>query len=223
MNQESKQFFIKIGKREYIEELYNKGKVFINTVDFFRKHKNPEIGYNKEGVDEVVPLNTPVYINGIDIPDNRPDNITITYDKALEYTETHIYSMTYKEMIMEASQEKLPFNVNFLEGNYKEFGDTILFIISPNLFIEKLENALKKKKRKFEKGLIKYKEDKKWDVFTKPMKYKSQNEYRYAIYGIDNKKPLVLELGSLQDIAIIMDLAKFRNQIEYKQDLINIA
>lgn len=196
--------FIKFGKFEHIEELYKHGKMFLNTISFFN-----EIEENHQG-DRLEGARSRFLSENIQIKIKTPDMNEIIIDKSNgliddviihseDIAKSNIYSMTY---LGEDDVE----TENSLSPDLKKFGESSLFILNTSKFIERFHDAMGKLGFKYQFGPVKYVKNNfegDFGLFRKREQYKYQREFRFLIKSSLNE-PLVIQLGSLEDIAKII-------------------
>lgn len=95
-----------------------------------------------------------------------------------------------------------------VEFNTNSFGESVIVITNPREFIERVKTALTKRGYQY----IKYKPVEyfpnnysgKVGIFKKHEDFKHQNEFRFFVGNPDNK-PIKVEIGSIEDIAIVKE------------------
>lgn len=198
-------FLFRRGKEEHIKALYEKGEIYINSIDFIRKcDENEErsdeddgISYRKfigEATVKICNVENDIEKNGIAL---RADNVIIKQDNEVRgniYCLSGIYS------------EDLIGNREDIKNQTQSFGDSLIFIYKPKIFLQRIFTELQKLgyKNIIANKVIYYKNEYsgKVDFFRKHEKFKSQKEFRVFISNTENK-PIKLNIGSLSDIAEI--------------------
>lgn len=121
--------------------------------------------------------------------------------------------------------------IDFKEENYKEldysfkgiteeeikkFGEYIVVILKPDIFIKRIVNYFKKNNINFEIKNVEYKDFSKFhgeiknEGFVKDIKYKSENEYR-ILADIEKEGIETINIGSLKDIVQIVNYKEFKD------------
>jgi hypothetical protein len=196
-------FLFRRGQEEHIKALYEKGEVYINSIDFIRKCDN-----NDERTDADDGIYFRKYIGEAKITlcevgkDLDKDGITIDssnvvfkndhQEKGNIYCLTGIYS------------EHLSGDRNDITFETKSFGESIIFIHNPKEFLNRLFTALK------EKGYADCNSDKvhyyendfsgNIGFFKKHERFKPQSEYRIFVPN-SKDEAIKVSIGSLEDIA----------------------
>ncbi|QQT27642.1 hypothetical protein [Sphingobacterium spiritivorum] len=196
-------FLFRRGKREHIEALFNTGEVYINSVDFIRncdnnwERSNEEDGihgrnYLGEGKVILCEIGGDFDKDGttFDAKDIliRHDNL----QKGNIYCLTGIYS------------EHFSGNRNEIRFETQSFGDTVIFIHKPKVFIDRISKALTDLgysscisnkvnyyANNYSGGV---------GLFRKHEKFKHQQEFRIFVPN-DRVEPIKLQIGPLNDIA----------------------
>ncbi|WP_339495078.1 hypothetical protein [Pseudomonas sp. RA_105y_Pfl2_P56] len=206
---------IKFMDEQYVDSFINEGLLFMNNIQFFRAYEDSDPalrGDVHEGLSaSLLPENITLEINGrviteavgkIDIRKCRQD-------------ETNIYSMTIitDQDILNSGEHGL-----HLSSNFSKFGNKAVFIcgsdiskfwnrlkssIDDNQFIYTLEdnNIIGGKVNYIERAL----HHSRLNVFNKFKEYAWQHEWRIALNQTTRVGPLPLKIGSLADIAHVID------------------
>jgi len=198
---------IKFGQRMYMESLYNKGELCLNTVEFFKKTDNETIRDIHEGDDTIH--------QGGWLKLFAPDTNELIFDTTAPYIkkssiqlwENHglyfgnIYSMFC------ITRDNLNPNKLFHDDILK-FGDCCVIITDVIEFINRIEKELSKQGLKCTYRPVTYKNYKKFsrkiDIFTKDKLFKNQKEFRFFVKNNKNEK-MFLNIGSIKDIAILIN------------------
>jgi hypothetical protein len=198
---------IKIGKRKNIEDAFNKGYLYFNTIECFREHESAEIGDKNENID--------ILYQGGDDGELTIDDFPLTQGNGLinaifdfpneqkKYSATHIFCCSLLE-ISNINIEKRTFEI---PDEMNEFGDCVILIHNVPVFFDRIKKAIQKfgaKKMYF--GKIEYVDFRKYSgdigLFKKDLKYSHQKEFRIA-FECENKEACKLDVGNLKDIARI--------------------
>lgn len=191
---------VKVGKREYIEKMFNDGELYLNTTDYFRTNNDPYIGDCFEGADSV------------------ENGQVVKYRDELEYEKIYCMwninsTLPLNNEYIHTIQHKNKEIVLDLRKFQKIHSDDSLMIIIYNVkeFNRRFEIACKKEKLNFiDRKIVSYYDEKskkrqqKITPFMKRLRYKNQQEIRYLIKQSDDK-PLTITIGNLSDIALLVN------------------
>jgi len=192
-------------KSKYIKSLYEKGEIYINTIDYIRKCDDNE---NRSDPDDSIHKRTflgdtkiRVCDCGLDI-----DKHGVTFDTkgaVLNFDSSqkgNIYCLSgiYTKHITGNRQN--------LEFDTRSFGESLILIHNPKEFIKRIikglndagfENVLYKAVEYYPNNYSGY-----VGFFKKHEKFSYQNEFRIFVPN-KKDKPIKITIGSLKDIAII--------------------
>ena len=198
-------FLFRRGKKEHIEALFENGELYINSIDFIRKcDENQErsdeddgINYRKfigEATIQMCDVGKDFEKDGFSL---KTENLVLKQDNEIK---GNIFCLTgiYSEDLMGERQE--------IKYQTQSFGESIIFIYKPKIFLDRIFKELKRL------GYENYKANKvfyygneysgKVNFFKKHEKFKSQREFRIYIPNEKNE-PLKINIGSLKDIATL--------------------
>ena len=210
--------FIKFGEKEHIEDLVHNGSLFLNTVYAFRDIDNDYRGDKNEGVSNVIQSENAIV--EFSFPQEFGGELggkTIRIDKrnGLEgqilisnksYRNTNIYSL----YMVEASEQWK------LDPRIDQFGDYGAFIYKPQVFLERVVNALDREGKQYSYGSVDYKDRASFEgelsLFNKFDSYRYQNEFRIIVEN-NADSPMKLSIGSIDDIAYALPTECFHNVI----------
>ncbi len=207
--------FIKFGEKEYMKKLFEEGELFLNTVDYYTKQKNKEIGDSWEDVVWTCPITD---------FEARVNNTVITAPSgSLQIHEPNLSQNLYclwslDDDIVLDTMNKDDNSVIIDTRDYNDFvnNSEVCYVVITNLeaFIDRVKNELNKRNLKSKFGSVEYfREDKHVGVvhrFMKRNKYKKQNEFQIIVDNKDNS-PLKINIGSMKDIAHY-----FEGNLEFK-------
>jgi hypothetical protein len=198
-------FFFRRGKKEHIASMYEKGEIYLNTIDFIRNcDENMERSDPEDGIFERKFLGD-AKIKFCDVgKDIDKEGIEINGKDLIFQTDTtekgNIFCLSaIKTKHIVSKPKNIEFDTN-------SFGESLILIHNPKEFILRVENELKK--NGFEKIYYKsvnYYESEysgKVGVFRKHIKFKKQNEFRFYIPNKENIA-IKINIGSMKDIAMI--------------------
>lgn len=111
-----------------------------------------------------------------------------------------------------------------LDERNMEFGDSFIVIFNPKEFLNRIDTAINSLNKKYYWNLVRYYDEKAHNgdlgVFYKSMKYEHQNEFRIFVDN-EEKEPLILEIGSIEDISEIFEIKEFKG-LRFKEENIKI-
>jgi hypothetical protein len=192
--------FLKFGDEARINEMYEKGTIFINTIEYFRKHKSQKgRGDPYEGVSRI--KNYPpgeIEIKEINYKGKYLNlHIKETYEGVLGNIFS-LYSVSSR-WCEDPSQFKI-------DKRMLEFGSHCLMIKDNQKFLTLLENKLQELGFKYDHNFITYYDKNEINgeinLFKKNLDYEYQREFRFYIEN-DLISPIKFEIGSLKEIAEI--------------------
>jgi hypothetical protein len=199
--------FVKFGQKDHIEELQNKGLLYLNTVDFFKNLETEQgvRGDFLEGASELKNIfqeDKSVLTVNPGKKDEMNFNLTNAQIRQFFNYEGNIFSLF---SIFNNNQET---QIIEFEKSMKSFGNTALIITNVNEFLKRVKLELKKRKFKFHWGLIDYYNEnernlKELNIFKKASTFQNQNEFRIYVEN-ENNKYLKIEIGSIKEITYLI-------------------
>jgi len=194
--------FLKVGKREHIENLLYKGEVYFQSTSWFKKQEeeNNELGDEFESA---------CWIHQFDDCLIKDDNDE--WQKVnLEPFVVRQYNSVINQgnaFCLYAFHKQGGGKIQYPLINRKKFGDTILCIYNPKAFIDRVESAIRKEGYSCASGPVKYYDENMINGFISPfhkrLKYELQQEARIFIPNTKNM-PITLNIGSIEDIAFLV-------------------
>jgi len=203
MNEVDVEVFIKFGKETHMKSLYEKGEVYMNTIDFYKNHENKEIGDEYENIQSIYQIQKLSLIDTIDSKDEI--ELPLINGHVVQHSEVNgnLYCLfSIKKCDFKQIYGKNIFELNLFE--FKEFGDSLCIIYKPKTFIDLIEKKLNDDGRICNNKLVEYYNQDTYngllDLFCKRKKYSPQKEARILVNSEMNK-PIKFEIGSLEKIA----------------------
>lgn len=196
-------FFIKFGKKEFMEKLLYNGEIFMNTVQYYRDHENTEIGDKNEGLTQI-PLSNIKRINDTDC---FATNIRLQYDNSANKNLFCLFCIENKDIVANLN-DKNQYILNL--DNYKGFGDYCVVIKYLEPFVDRLTKAIEASGLILSGNkLVRYENLGNYTgaitIFTKNIKYIHQKEYRFLVENTVNES-ITLNIGSLEEFADIIPI-----------------
>ncbi len=210
--------FVKIGQFKHINDLREKGILYLNTIQFFREAElNSEQKDIYEGIEEIRQLisikiqfeDKSIFI----LNKSSGDIVGGQFRVSNESLSGNLFCLT-------AITNKFVEKNNFLHPKLKEFGDSILVIYDPIKFLDRLDSSLAKAKYKNDYKLVSYYNEKEYEgslnIFCKRNQLEYQSEWRLFVDAKVNE-PFKLEIGNLSDISEIYSI-EFFNNLSFRKD-----
>ncbi len=206
-------FLIKFGKKKFMKAFIEKGEIYFNSFEWFRKVEEEESNYLKECLR-----------NNIQPDKNKLNKHQKDKNEGLQTK----HKIDFFEFTLMGKKHKLNTGANFLNqyqndfnnllslysgeidrnkknGIYQiddrmlKFGKYAVFINDPKTFIERIRANYKLKSAVNKVTYIEdFKEDVKYDCFYKLDFFDYQNEFRIALKDLPEKK---ICIGSIEDIS----------------------
>jgi hypothetical protein len=195
-------YLIKIGKKKYMHELYKRGVVFMNDINYFRRYEDNELRGDEEegikGIKQVTDIKLLV----------KDKVLTCGGSGQLKFHDYDINGNIYSLMAITSLENPVSFQID--EKN-KSFGDCFVVITEVKDFIKRIEDKLKKLKFDYEYSLVSYYNLKKYSgplgVFCKPDNFKYQKEFRFFVKRKEANS-LIFEIGSIKNTSYIFEINK---------------
>lgn len=204
MNEVDVEVFIKFGEETHMNNLFEKGEVYMNPIDYFKYHTNPQIGdiyENLKYIWQIPKANLKLSANNIDeiiIPDTNGHILVNSDEKGNLYC---LFSVKATEFIRNEDNNTLELDLKI----YKDFGDCACIIYKPKTFFDLVEKKLNDEGHICNKKLVKYYDpythNGSLDIFWKRNKYSHQKEARVHV-NYDMDKEIKFEIGSLEKVAL---------------------
>lgn len=222
---------IKFMDEQYVHSFINEGLLFMNNIQYFRAYEDSDPalrGDAHEGLSaSFLPENITLEINGRIITD-AVGKIDL---RQYHQDETNIYSMTIisDQDILSSGESGL-----LLSSDFVKFGNKAIFIGGSDIseFWHRLENAIDNDQSIYtleEDNIVGRKvsyvdrelHHSQLSVFNKFKEYAWQHEWRIALKQTRGVGPLPLKIGSLADIAHVIDTADLiKEPIRFQQKVL---
>lgn len=217
--------FIKFGEKKWMKKLFEEGELFLNTVDYYTKVENKEIGDSWEDVVQVDQIkNFKLQINDQTLLTAPSGNVQI-HIPDLRQNLYCLWSMSDEYVLENINKEDNSVIIN--TSNYNGFVDkgVACSVVITNLdeFIKKVERELKRNNLKYQMGRVSYYDENTYKglvtPFMKRKKYELQNEFRILVDYPQNE-PLIIQIGKMSDIASFFeDEMEFRQTFEINEEI----
>ena len=185
-----------------MESFYKQGIMFMNNLSAFRKIEDGELrGDKHEALNEQKEIsNFRISVGNSKVGVAEKGTFQLWYNNP----KGNIFSMYALEAHENLEEIKI-------DNACKKFGDTCVLILDINEFINRVDKAAKRNGYDIIYSPVEYIDLKefhgKWSVFKKPIQYSYQSEFRFLIRR-EVSEPLLLNIGSLEDIAAIVESSK---------------
>jgi hypothetical protein len=207
------------GKTEYIKNLFEKGELYMSTVDFIRNcdenqdRTDPNDSIFKReflGDVKVKVCDVGQDIEKFGIPLNAKD--CVLNFAGINKGNIYCLSGIYTKHLMDNSE--------ITEFSTKSFGESLIVISNPRKFIERVKKALLKEGYSDIKyGPVNYyPNDYSGYIgpFMKHQIFSPQNEYRFYVPNEENN-PIIINIGPIDDIAIMKESCVLRFELTDKR------
>jgi len=193
--------FLKFGNEKNITDLFDNGTIYLNTLQYFRTVEDSELrGDRYEGVSSI--KNYPPGDFEIPAINFKGKYINIHLKNAFDQMLGNIYSL----YCISSFTIPNPFEFS-IDERVKGFGSHCLMVNDNVEFLNRIENALRKRNLKYHHDFISYYDrytiNGDLTLFQKPQEFAYQNEFRIYVES-DIIEPLILEIGNLKNIAQII-------------------
>lgn len=195
------------GKSEHILNLLQKGEIYINTVNIIREYDDNE--ERSDPHDSILERDflgkVKVKIGDVGL-DTKNNGITLDAENCVMIKDSEINGNIY--CLSGIYTKELEDERETIEFKTQSFGESVIIITNPREFINRVTTTLKANG---------YQDIKYWAVeyfpndysgevgiFRKHEKFKHQNEFRFFIPNTNNE-PIRIEIGAIEDIAVMMD------------------
>lgn len=198
--------FIKFGKLEHIRAMHESGLLFCNTVASF-----VSVADGTLRGDELENVNYQQYIGKSIVSMKNPDEPDSDYKDIGTAESVHVYSRVEHSgnlfcLYHHGFDEQMERQNHQIGERCAEFGSHSLIIHNVKEFLARLTLVLDARGLKYSMAAVKYSNLKTYSgykhIFQKDTSYSWQKEFRLHIEGAGNE-PILLEIGSMEDIAII--------------------
>lgn len=196
-------FLIKIGKRQFMYELYELGLIFMNDLNYFIQYEENELrGDKEEGLSRIEQAtNIKILHNGNLLAHSNSAQL-----KLRDYNvKGNIYSLIAITSLDNPKKIRI-------DKKNKKLGDYFVLIYNVKEFIQRFKNKINDQQYEYEYNLVKYYNPKEYsgplNVFCKQNNFEYQQEFRFFIKRNDSG-PLKITIGSIQDIADIHNIERF--------------
>lgn len=220
-------FLARFSEHKYITSFVKKGELYMNPISSFQTIEDGNVrGDSHENRTSLLqPQNIQLEINGHAFdPKNFAAPISIYSPDDDKERITHIFSM-----LSINNQSHVRDDMRIFDPRINEFGDTAALIPNKNIGIY-FQRVRQKLQQLCDRGEIHSSKSSlvnyipfgtyhgSTDAFTKPDAYKWQCEFRIGVSAYQDSSPIVLELGSLEDICYTIKISDMKNRVEIAAD-----
>ena len=203
-------FFVKFTAKESYARDFLSGRLYANTVRYFRELESKGQGDRHEGlVGWFQPTRGRLTIEGRDITPDLAGPIGFSRNDILSHHLFCLYCGHTASISPDASDEEVKARMQ-LSVQSEDFGEYAVLVRNVKEFLDRVQRALDKEGFEWRRGLVGYYDPNTFHgpfteeeaVFRKRLEYGHQREYRFAIdTGNTGNSPLSVEVGDLSDIA----------------------
>jgi hypothetical protein len=201
----------KIGRREYMVDLFHHGTVFMPRLRHYRKEENPAVGDKDEGYfASYSPANptlrVTVRVGGDELP--LPGASLRIEGEAAEHG---VYCLCLLEIRTEDSEAGLGAIVRraIVDPRMREFGDSMVLMKNTPEFVQRLRDSARTSGYELDCDPVEYMPPThagELGPFRKADRYRYQKEWRFLTTTPLATEHLLLSVGPLTDIALLIDL-----------------
>lgn len=205
-------YILKIGAEPYMRAFLDRGEMYFNTVDWFR-----QIEMNRERFDRNEGASSIKQLMGIKLRAEDGQEFFFSKSEYPRHEASHgklasANWITHEERPKGNIYSCVGVGVNEsgvlgddeIDPRFKEFGDVVVFIANPNIFLTRVETAIKSHGLRYRLGPVKYYDPDAYEGELNPhckkISHAYQKEIRIWIEN-DTNEPIKLEVGSIRDIA----------------------
>ena len=210
---------VRFGPREWLEEFCNQGKLYMNTLKFFKESEDKLRGDKSEGLTESHPAKDCTLsilensewlpINGLTgqlrFGDSRDININIF----------SLYAITEKN-------EDL-----LVDSGVLRFGDSAAIILEGDEFLHRVKNEIERKGWTYNHDLVDYVDKHTHSGQMGPSRKYSdsefQSEFRIATMGNRGGPIDDFYIGDLRDITVLTDIKTLRERLKIQNGHLYVA
>ncbi len=198
--------FIKFGQQEHIEAMQKSGLLFCNTVVSFVS--TPD---GKLRGDELENVTYQQYIGNAVVAMKEPDEPDTAFKDVATAESVRIFSRTVQSgnlfcLYHHGFDEESELQEHEVCARCAEFGSHALVIYNVKEFLGRLQSSLKAKNINYSLAAVQYTDLRTYSghkhIYQKDISYSWQKEFRIHIQH-DEDLPILLEIGSLEDISHI--------------------
>jgi hypothetical protein len=199
----------KIGQKQHMDELFTLGKMYLNTLTFYRTCENKFMRDPHEGLDFIMQMpevtihnesgheiKGPATLFGLS---NTPKgNVFCLHGIRRDSLENKMHE-----------KFRMSFNSHVFTG-----GDTAVLIWNIQTFLDRIKSAMEREKRVYEYGPVLYYDPKvthdKLDHFDKDIFFKDQEEIRFFVPS-DESGHMEIFIGDMSDISTLLPSDQLKN------------
>lgn len=209
---------VKFGEEKYMHKFYKEGELYLNTISYFKNIEDNKMrGDNNENLTQIFQSDkTTVIINNQSVDTKGPIRTYNPQDDKYQFT--NIFSMSTL-----CKGDSLREDGRIFNEKVKGLGNTLVIIYNLNEFFSMLQSKLKELEGNGKILFYSYKRVKYldlntyhggMDIFCKSKDYSYQTEWRLGMeISENNSNPFSFKIGSISDIAKIISMKNFKNEL----------
>lgn len=210
---------IKIGKREHIQMLQDKGLLYLNTVNYFRSLEELQKGDENEGIIRIEQVDwIKIEVGGKFIELRKNAKIDNLSSGQLRINKLDLVGNIYSMIAL--SSNRIANSVICNELNTK-LGDTFLIITDAKQFLSRVSSQLNNLGLKHQFNFVTYYDTHSYtgdlSIFNKENRFKHQSEFRIFVKN-QTDKPIKIKIGPINEISRIFPIDLFNSlRFEYRK------
>ena len=200
--------FLKVGERQYMEDLINEGTVFCKPIYYFQNIESKDLrGDENEGASHLEQISD-LEVRFIEQVIGKADQGHLYLRNPNEQGNIYCLYGIETHTLDKESKQRMKLNLN-MSG--LSFGDTAVLIFDTREFINRVQKAFELEGLNSECSPVIYYDHKtfngKLTPFHKSSKYACQNEVRFWIPNMLNRD-LTIKIGNMSDISYLLPKEK---------------
>lgn len=210
--------FLKFGSGKHMQSLVESGHVYFNPIQTFVKSHDKNVrGDEWEDAQRII---QPSQLESFKFDNTELDHLiagpTTMHGGSRQCPATHVFCVCHvpPSTIVDSDQ--------IVSSRMRDFGDHLVFIHKPKSFVDRFqEKATSAGMLQYMHNAVAYVPNDyhgEYDIFKKREMYSWQREYRFTLNVPEKyERPVIVDLGSLEDIAILVPLKRFINRIHREE------
>lgn len=222
-------FFVKVFENTKYMEDFLDGKLFMNTLAYFRTVEDNEDANRGDKYEAVIGWHQPsqisIKINDYEIKDlASPVCIQMSHHEKINLFCLYAAHSGDFDSVTKETLHLLEEQMRIHE-DCEKLGSHAVIVTNASLFIERVRDAVQEKGFQGSAGLVEYYDpdifsgqfSDRDSIFRKRREYSHQSEYRFALKAEnEDVGPIILDVGTLRDIAHPCDVSDINNNLELR-------
>ncbi|MCP3660379.1 MAG: hypothetical protein GY830_08790 [Bacteroidetes bacterium] len=210
------QFLLKFHEKKIIEDMYENGAIFMNTIDYFENTENKVKKDKNENITHLSQSNKMLKFNiaGKNMQLVKNTQVKIKCSNYMRNVYTHKFSFFGLY-----SDDKYEIGEKIFDKKMLEHGKYLLLILNPKEFFKRFLQVLKDEIIQYYCDRVQYINEKIYEgemgPFKKFEKFAYEKEYRICInHSKVYDHSVTFKIGNLKDIAYIISSSDLKNKVE---------